>query len=180
MLWPQKPCFYIVNNYIMDDSLQKIVAASHPFFFTHFLTLWEFYSRRCRTLKRYCHTMFHCSSYMTKTAMKGSENHIWAATWQNQQNDMCAQRRLRSAWASAQSDQSSLIAWRKPGLLATHWAHSEASDQTGRFCRAVAHFIITHKTEQRYTEMPSKHSLYIMFYSCEGVWVCHWSSGGSR
>ena len=32
-------------------------------------------------------------------------NEIWAASWQNQQND-CAQQRLRSAWASAQSDQS--------------------------------------------------------------------------
>ena len=31
---------------------------------------------------------------------------IWAASWQNKQNGMCAQRRLRSAWASAQSDQS--------------------------------------------------------------------------
>ena len=33
---------------------------------------------------------------------------IWAASWQNQQNGMklCAQRRLRPAWASAQSDQS--------------------------------------------------------------------------
>ena len=30
----------------------------------------------------------------------------WAATWLNQQNCMCAQRRLRSAWTSAQSDQS--------------------------------------------------------------------------
>ena len=30
----------------------------------------------------------------------------WAAPWQNQQNDLCTQRRLRSAWASAQSDQS--------------------------------------------------------------------------
>ena len=30
----------------------------------------------------------------------------WATVWQNQQNDLCAQRRLRSAWASAQSDQS--------------------------------------------------------------------------
>ena len=29
-----------------------------------------------------------------------------AASWQNQQNGMCAQRRLWSAWASAQSDQS--------------------------------------------------------------------------
>ena len=26
---------------------------------------------------------------------------IWATSWQNQQNGMCAQRRLRSAWASA-------------------------------------------------------------------------------
>ena len=31
--------------------------------------------------------------------------YIWACTWQNQQNDLCTQRRLRSAWASAQSDQ---------------------------------------------------------------------------
>ena len=31
---------------------------------------------------------------------------IWAASWQNQQNGMCTQPRLRSAWASAQSDQS--------------------------------------------------------------------------
>ena len=30
----------------------------------------------------------------------------WASAWQDQQNGMCAQRRLRSAWASAQSDQS--------------------------------------------------------------------------
>ena len=31
---------------------------------------------------------------------------IWATSWQNQQNSMWAQRRLRSAWPSAQSDQS--------------------------------------------------------------------------
>ena len=37
---------------------------------------------------------------------------IWAAAWQNQRKGMCAQRRLRSAWASAQSDQSLLsIQW---------------------------------------------------------------------
>ena len=29
-----------------------------------------------------------------------------STSWQNQQNSMCAQRRLRSAWAFAQSDQS--------------------------------------------------------------------------
>ena len=30
----------------------------------------------------------------------------WATSWQNQQNGRCTQLRLRSAWASAQSDQS--------------------------------------------------------------------------
>ena len=34
------------------------------------------------------------------------EETFWATSWRNQQNDFCAQRRLRSAWASAQSDQS--------------------------------------------------------------------------
>ena len=31
---------------------------------------------------------------------------IWAAAWQNQQNDLCVQWRLRSNWADVQSDQS--------------------------------------------------------------------------
>ena len=50
---------------------------------------------------------------------------------------VCAQRRLRSAWASALSDQSSLSAWRNFGSLATHWAHSEDSDQTGGMLRLI-------------------------------------------
>ena len=47
---------------------------------------------------------------------------------------LCAQWRLRSAWASAQSDQSLRCPpqWRSTEPLATHWAHSEGSDQTGR------------------------------------------------
>ena len=64
----------------------------------------------------------------------------WATTWQNQQNDMYAQRSHRSAWTSAQSDQSSLSAWRKLGSLATHWAHSEDSNQIGRMLRLVWFF----------------------------------------
>ena len=62
----------------------------------------------------------------------------------NQQNGMCTQRRLRSAWASAQSDQSSLSAWRKLWSLATHWAHSEDSDQTGRMSRLIGVFAPAH------------------------------------
>ena len=64
----------------------------------------------------------------------------WAASWLNQQNGMCIQWRLRSTWASAQSDQSSLSAWRKLGSFATHWAHSEVSDQTGWMPRLIRVF----------------------------------------
>ena len=35
-------------------------------------------------------------------------HHHWVAAWQNQQNDLCTQQRLRSAWASESS-------------LCTHW-----------------------------------------------------------
>ena len=57
------------------------------------------------------------------------EKHKWATSWQNQQNGMCAQRRLRSAWASTQSDQS-LHCRHEESLgdaqadLSLRWAHS--------------------------------------------------------
>ena len=60
-----------------------------------------------------------------------------ATAWQNQQNDLCAQKRLRSAWVPAKSDQSSLSAWRNIGPLTIHWAHSKDSDQTGRMPRLI-------------------------------------------
>ena len=55
---------------------------------------------------------------------------------------VCAQRRLRSTWAFALTirpvwSESSLSAWRKLGSLATYWAHSEDSDQTGRMPRLI-------------------------------------------
>ena len=50
---------------------------------------------------------------------------IWAAPGQNQQNDICAQRRLRSAWATAQSDQGLLSSWRSLRPLAILRVHSE-------------------------------------------------------
>ena len=58
--------------------------------------------------------------------------HKWARAKQNKKNDLWAQRSLRSAWAFAQSDQSSLSAWRKSGSLAIHKAHSEGSHRTGQ------------------------------------------------
>ena len=67
-------------------------------------------------------------------------NFSWWHNWLNQQIDMCAQQRLRSAWASTQSDQSSLFAWRNIGPLTTYWLHSEYSDQTGRMPRLIGVF----------------------------------------
>ena len=50
---------------------------------------------------------------------------------------LCAQRRLRSAWVSAQSDQSSLCAhWVAKGPKFLH-ADSVDSDQTGRMPRLI-------------------------------------------
>ena len=51
---------------------------------------------------------------------------------QNQQNNICAQRRLRSAWASAQSDQS--LRWPHGETLGSllHNGRIVTTDQTGR------------------------------------------------
>ena len=51
--------------------------------------------------------------------------YIWANVRQNQQNDICARQRCRSAWATTQSDQSSQTAWRKLGSLSIHWVDSK-------------------------------------------------------
>ena len=90
--------------------------------------------------------------------------HIWAAWWQNQQNSMCTQRRLRSAWASAQSrcpgwSESPLSTWRKLGYLAIHWAPRKDWSRliwvyVGRtpfcwFCYEAAHFYFSSSWCQR-------------------------------
>ena len=46
-----------------------------------------------------------CHNLMTWLIFLFLNWYKWAASWQNQQNGMCTQRRLRSAWASAQPEQ---------------------------------------------------------------------------
>ena len=63
-----------------------------------------------------------------------------ATSWQNQKitvRPAKAQISLdfRPVWS-----ESSLFAWRKLGSLATHWAHSEDSDQTGQMHRLTRVF----------------------------------------
>ena len=86
--------------------------------------------------------------YLLSFAKWAKSSLIWAVTRQNQQYELCAQQRLGSVWASAQSDQSSLSAWRNIGPLTTYWANAQA-DLSLRwahmsfccFCHAVAHML---------------------------------------
>ena len=86
---------------------------------------------------------------------------------------LCAQRRLRSAWASAQSDQSLLCAqWvaKDPSFLHTD---SEDSDQTGQMLGAQPHcwFVMSRLRSSFYGE--SKKIIFILSkkinvcFSCE-------------
>ena len=79
----------------------------------------------------------------------------WSAAPNREQNDLCAKRRLRSAWASTQSGQSSLSDWLKFRSIATHKAHTD-SDQTVRMprlswvfaahtCHFVCFVVLRHK-----------------------------------
>ena len=66
--------------------------------------------------------------------------YISAALWQNQQNGLCAQQRLRSAWASAHFDQSLHCAQLRAQCLFVclfFHADSEDADQTGRMPRLI-------------------------------------------
>ena len=50
---------------------------------------------------------------------------IWAATWQNQQNNVCPAKTRISLGIHSVWSESSLSAWRNLGSLATHWVHSK-------------------------------------------------------
>ena len=66
--------------------------------------------------------------YKAYRSVNGNKVTIWATSWQNQQNGMCAQRRLR---LRSGHRQSSLSAWRKLGRC-PGW-----SEFAGRTCHFV-------------------------------------------
>ena len=93
---------------------------------------------------------------------------------------------IRPVWL-----ESSLSAWRKLGSLATHWAHSEDSDQTGRpswsesslgaqphcwFCHEAAH-IFFHYIRYGWRSLrflvPLKFSLWRGSSTLCGLWTVH-------
>ena len=73
------------------------------------------------------------TSYYSKRKFYSIPYTIYAIAWQNQQNDLRAQRSLRSAWAFAQSDQR-LHCVKDQTFID---ADSEDSDQTVRMLRLI-------------------------------------------
>ena len=88
--------------------------------------------------KIFGHKCFIClQSSLLRSSNEASWNINWTATWQNHQNDLCAHQRLRSAWASAQFDQSSLCApWVDKDPSFFH-VDREDSDQTGQMQKVI-------------------------------------------
>ena len=90
--------------------------------------------------------------------------HIWACAQQNQQIDLCAQRRLISLDFRPVWSESWLSARRNLGSLATHWAHSKVPHWTGWMPRLICvftgrtgHFVMPrHQKVAGYYVIPSE------------------------
>ena len=87
-----------------------------PWFFINFRIPWFFHAWN----------FFQPSSMFSRACGNSVK---WASSWQNQQDDLCAQRWLGSAWASAQSD---------PSLQCAHWVaedpmflYADSADRQG-------------------------------------------------
>ena len=78
----------------------------------------------CCFLLFFCFVLFFssCASWTGCTNLKR------ATAQQNQQNDLCSQRRLRSAWASAQSDQSLRCAFMQRVAKDPRFLHADSED----------------------------------------------------
>ena len=86
-----------------------------------------------------------CFHYVSRDMTKPTKWHIPPAKTQSSLG-------IRPVWS-----ESSLSAWRKLGSLATHWAHSEDSDQTGRMPRLI--WVVPGRTVTS------------LVLSCRGSWV---------
>ena len=62
-------------------------------------------SQLCLGVRKLC-AHFHSAASVKCYEPENQEKNNWGITRQNQQNDLCAQPRLRAAWASGQSNQS--------------------------------------------------------------------------
>ena len=102
---------------------------------------------------------------------------IWAASWQSQQNEVRPAKTQISLAICPVWSESLLSASRKLGSLATHWAHSKDSDQTGRmpfcwFCHDATHFCLVCSRKAFKWKLHSwVHSHLVVFLSWGGSFV---------
>ena len=131
--------------------------------------IWKF--RIKLNLKEYIqyHLKTLCTSkHLTSWTIILISTKLWAAGWQNQQNDLCAHRRLRSAWASAQSDQSLYCphedTW-SPELPNERtaktliWVFAGCTSHFGRFCHVQDHIITSRQQLYTYLSSVKHHTL---------------------
>ena len=79
-----------------------------------------------------------CYSALTSDGKRWNRiKNNWAATWQNQQNKDSEAKTQISLGIRPVSSESSLSSWINLGSLATHWMHSEDSNQTGWMPRLI-------------------------------------------
>ena len=109
-------CFWLCSTYIVHTHILAYnCELSQP--------TWKWYLSHRRTAKARASRRIHEVSQQPLLFA----HTIWATSWQNQQNGMCAQRRLRSAWASAQSfclfcrEELEEVSDKEPHLVASEW-----------------------------------------------------------
>ena len=91
---------------------------------------------------------------------------------------MCPAKTQISFKASSQSDQSSQSAWRNLGYPASHWVHSEDSDQTGQmpsliqvFNGCIGHFVGFVMLWLNFLVNVNEHTIWYLENHC----LCSWN-----
>ena len=134
-------CHNYFNRAVCVEKTRRIlINYANSLLFCMSQITWHFYVGTAADLVNFCVIVLICCDCLSSPSVVLNCDQIVRQYYrQDSSRDMtkptkwmCAQLKLRSAWASAQSDQSLLSAWRKLGSLATHWAHSKDSDQTGQ------------------------------------------------
>ena len=92
-----------------------------------------------RSTVRLTSSMAECWQSTWQGDQVGALSYLWAASWQNQQNDVHPAKTQISLGICPVWSESSLSAWRKLRSLATHWAHSEDADAQADLSLRWAH-----------------------------------------
>ena len=119
----------------------------------------------------YTSTYWHSLHRLVKLDLEDTQHH-WVTAQQNQQNDLCAQQRLRSAWASVQSDQSLCCpheeTWADLSLRCVHMSFC-------KFCCVAAHLLKTCLISRViYFHHICKADIFVKINCCENLILILW------